>query len=288
MRQPATFQVSLHASRRMTVRAWPGEGEPLVLLHGLLDSSEGWESLALRTERPCFALDLPGFGGSSLPFRPHIDYYADDVALAMRQLGIERATLVGHSLGGGVAAAVAERLGDIAALVLLAPVGFGRIGIAETLTKPGIVDLATLALPLALINPLTVTAAYATFVAHHRLPDRELLGRLRRRATHAPLAVRAATIAIAEAGREVRGRHPYGGPVAALWGAHDALVPTAHADALRACLPHAHVEFWPGMGHHPQHERPAALAHFVERWGAGRRDDDDDGYSYNVRAARIT
>src|SRR5437763_328208 len=230
MRKPAVSQVSLSAGRRMTVRAWEGEGEPLVLLHGLLDSSEGWDDLALRTARPCFALDLPGFGGSSLPYRPHLEYYADDVALAMRQLGLEQATLVGHSLGGGVAAAVAERLRDIAALVLLAPIGFGRIGIAEAMTRPFVVDLATLALPLALINPLTVTAAYATFVAHHRLPEREMLGRLRRRATRAPLAVRAATIAIAEAGRAERRRHSYAGPVAALWGTHDALVPTAHAD----------------------------------------------------------
>ena len=131
MRKPAVSQVSLSAGRRMTVRAWEGEGEPLVLLHGLLDSSEGWADLVRRTERPCLAIDLPGFGGSSLPFRPHLDYYADDVALALRQLGVERCALVGHSLGGGVAAAVAERTRTVASLVLLAPVGFGRITIAE-------------------------------------------------------------------------------------------------------------------------------------------------------------
>src|SRR3954462_14653722 len=104
MRQPATFQVSLHASRRMTVRAWPGEGEPLVLLHGLLDSSEGWESLVARTERPCVAIDLPGFGGSDLPERPRIDSYARDVAAALDRLALRDCTLVGHSLGGAVAA----------------------------------------------------------------------------------------------------------------------------------------------------------------------------------------
>jgi pimeloyl-ACP methyl ester carboxylesterase len=285
MRVPAVSHVSLPAGRRLTVRAWDGDGDPLVLLHGLLDSSEGWVDLARRTARPCIAIDLPGFGGSSLPFRPRLDYYADDVALALRQLGVERCALVGHSLGGGVAAAVAERTASVASLVLLAPIGFGRIGLAELMTKPGIVDLATLALPLALVNPLTVTAAYSTFVAHRRLPDRELLGRLRRRATRAPLGVRAAAIAIAEAGRAERRRLDFAGRVAALWGAHDALVPTTHAEGLRESLPHAHVEFWPGMGHHPQHERPDALATFVERWASPSEPDD---YSYRVSVAKIT
>jgi pimeloyl-ACP methyl ester carboxylesterase len=182
---------------------------------------------------------------------------------------VQRATLVGHSLGGGVAAEVAERSSRIASLVLLAPVGFGRIGLAETLTRPVIVDLATLALPLALVNPLVVTAAYATFVAHRRLPERGLVGRLRSHAARAPLGVRAATIAIARAGREERRRLVFDGPVSALWGTNDGLVPTSHAEGVRAALPHAELEFWPGMGHHPQRERPAELAEFIEHRASG-------------------
>jgi pimeloyl-ACP methyl ester carboxylesterase len=82
--------------------------------------------------------------------------------------------------------------------------------------------------------------------------------------------------AIAAAGRSSRGFHRRGigfhGPVAALWGEHDALVPPAHVDALRAALPHAHVEVWPGMGHHPQRERPRQLAHFLRLHDAARAD----------------
>jgi pimeloyl-ACP methyl ester carboxylesterase len=60
--------------------------------------------------------------------------------------------------------------------------------------------------------------------------------------------------------RELR----FDGPVAALWGEHDALVPLAHIDGLRAAVPRIHVEVWPGMGHHPQREFPGELARFIE------------------------
>ena len=128
-------------------------------------------------------------------------------------------------------------------------------------------QLATAALPLALVNPLTVTAAYSAFVAHHRLPDRELVERLRKRARHAPRGVAAATQAIAHAGRAgdafSKRRIDFDGPVCALWGEHDALVPVGHIEALRRALPGAHVEVWRGMGHHPQRERTRQLQHFL-------------------------
>ena len=86
-----------------------------------------------------------------------------------------------------------------------------------------------LALPVALVNPLTVTAAYTTFVAHGRLPSRDLMARLRRRAFRSGPGVRAATVAIAASGHSARGfaRRPvaFDGPVAVVWGARDALVP---------------------------------------------------------------
>jgi pimeloyl-ACP methyl ester carboxylesterase len=58
------------------------------------------------------------------------------------------------------------------------------------------------------------------------------------------------------------------GPVAALWGARDALVPLGHTDAVKSALPQVHLEVWPRMGHHPQRERPAQLARFIERHAA--------------------
>jgi pimeloyl-ACP methyl ester carboxylesterase len=77
-----------------------------------------------------------------------------------------------------------------------------------------------------------------------------------------------AVVAIAAAGRSPNGyprrRIRFDGPVAALWGARDPLVSSAHAETLREALPQAQVEVWPGMGHHPQHERPEELHEFLE------------------------
>jgi pimeloyl-ACP methyl ester carboxylesterase len=276
MGRPAVVRtVILSGGRRLRVRSWAGKGAPLVLLHGLLDDSMGWAALAERTERPCLAIDLPGFGGSDCPTRPRISAYAEAVCEGLEQLNLDSCTLVGHSLGGAVATAVAERTPIVDALALIAPAGYGHIRISELMSLPGIADLAERALPLALINPLTATAGYTTFVAHRRLPSRDLLDRLRRRAFHSGPGVRAATEAIAAAGRSPRAFHrraiAFDGPVAALWGEKDALVPVGHAEALRRSLPHAHVEVWRGMGHHPQRERPDELCAFVERHAAARR-----------------
>jgi pimeloyl-ACP methyl ester carboxylesterase len=276
------FTVDLPDGRRVTGRIWPGHGDPLVLVHGLFDSSEGWVELARRTGRPCVAVDLPGFGGSDLPAAPRIASYAADVAVALDKLGVEHATLVGHSLGGAVAAAVAERSSAIASLVLLAPAGFGRIRAAELLTRPVIVDLATLALPLALVNPLVVSASYVAFVGRGRLPGRSLVTRMRASASRAPSGVRPAVVAIASRGRERQRRLDFHGPVGVLWGADDVLVPAGHARRVRAAFPQAEVERWPGMGHHPQQERLDDLIAFVERYAGDTRTPR------TARVARVT
>ncbi len=281
-------EVRLSGGRRLRVRQWGGTGRPLVLLHGLLDDSEGWRQVAADTHRPCIAIDLPGFGGSDLPTRPRISGYAEAVVEGLEQLDVRGCTLVGHSLGGAVATAVAERSSDVHALALLAPAGYGRIMLSEVVTLPFVKQAAEAALPLALVNPLTVTAAYTTFVAHHRLPSKDLMDRVRRRAFRSGPGVTTACQAIAAAGRSDNGflKRPvnFAGPVAALWGQHDALVSPAHAYALQRALPQAHVEIWKGMGHHPQRERPGDLAKYIERHAARGRERARSGKRY-LRAA---
>ena len=261
--------VVLPDGRRVNVECWPGDGAPLVLLHGLLDCAAGWKHLAAVMRRPCFAVDLPGFGESDRPARNRISAYAEDVQATLAALDVHDFTLVGHSLGGAVATELAERLrDDVAALVLLAPAGFGRIHLAEAIQLPGIRTLVHHALPLALANPMTSFGVYMAVVGNWHLPDPELAERLRKNAVRWAPGAECANEAITASGLSpsafYRRELEYAGPVLALWGDHDRLVPLAHRDGVMTAFPHAQISVWRRMGHHPQRERPAELAQFVE------------------------
>lgn len=84
----------------------------LVLLHGYLESLLVWSDFVplLYKKVRVVTLDLPGHGISEVKGETHtMDFLADTVADAIRTLGIDRCTLVGHSMGGYVALAVCER-----------------------------------------------------------------------------------------------------------------------------------------------------------------------------------
>jgi pimeloyl-ACP methyl ester carboxylesterase len=261
--------VTLPAGRRVSVECWPGDGAPLVLLHGLLDCAAGWRHLAAAMRRPCFAVDLPGFGDSDLPTRNRISAYAEDVQASLAALDVHDFTLVGHSLGGAVASGLAERLrDDVAALVLIAPVGFGRIHLAEAIQLPGIRALVHHTLPLALANPMTALGVYMAVVGNGHLPEPELAERLRKNAVRWAPGAECANEAITASGLSpnafYRRQLHYAGPVTALWGDCDRLVPLAHRSGVLTAFPQAQVSVWKNMGHHPQRERPSELAQFVE------------------------
>jgi pimeloyl-ACP methyl ester carboxylesterase len=260
--------LSLGGGRVVHTREWPGHGRPIVLLPGMFDSAPGWDDLARASDRPCIAIDLAGFGRSSPPTRPRLSAYADDVVQVLRTAGVRSLTLVGHSLGGGVATAVAERMPQqVASLVLCAPVGFGRIALAEFAALPLVRQLASGLAPHVLANPFLLSLVYADFVTTGATPTEELRSRLAAGADHVTPGFRAAVEAVAVAGRSARAFHRrsvrYRGPVTAVWGDRDALVPLSHRRGLMAAFPQARVQVWTGMGHHPQRERPKRLAELV-------------------------
>jgi pimeloyl-ACP methyl ester carboxylesterase len=247
--------------RGLCVREWPGRADDtLVLLHGLLDSSEAWTGLCDAVGGRRVAFDLPGFGYSDCPRRGTLAGYARAVADGLDALGIERFTLVGHSFGGAVAAALAELVPHkVQALVLLAPAGFGRIDLAELIWIPGVRTLAETALPFILSSRLAVRTAYAATLGHGVKPDPALVARVTGRGGAVVDGAREATRAIVHGARARdafhRRRLDYHGPAYALWGDRDRLVPSAHARGVRTALPQARIEISPGMGHHPMRER---------------------------------
>ena len=104
-----------------------GEGEPIVFVHGISGSWQNWlENLPhFARERRAIALDLPGFGASPMPsWEIDIPAYGRLLHDFCEKLGVERATVVGNSMGGFVAAeAVTAAPGHFERLVLVSAAG---------------------------------------------------------------------------------------------------------------------------------------------------------------------
>ena len=176
---------------------------------------------------------------------------------------------MGHSLGGAVATALAERLGDdVAALVLIAPAGFGRIHVAEAIQLPGVRTVVRHGLPLALMNPVTALGVYMAVVGNGQLPDPEHVARLRKNAHRWAPGAACANEAITASGRSRRAFYrrelDYHGPVLALWGEHDRLVPLAHRDGVMTAFPQARGQRLEEDGP-PSPARTSARARTVHR-----------------------
>lgn len=89
-----------------------GEGETVVLLHGFCGSSAYWEKVLplLAEQYRVICPDLRGHGSTDAPMGAYtIEQMADDVVGLMEELGIEKYTLLGHSMGGYVALSLAQR-----------------------------------------------------------------------------------------------------------------------------------------------------------------------------------
>lgn len=92
-----------------------GKGKAVVLLHGFCENKTLWDDFVqyLSPDYHVMALDLPGFGDSELGTDEcTIEYMAEKVADFLNQQGVDKCTMIGHSLGGYVALAYAEKYGD--------------------------------------------------------------------------------------------------------------------------------------------------------------------------------
>jgi pyruvate dehydrogenase E2 component (dihydrolipoamide acetyltransferase) len=104
------------------------DGEPVVLIHGFGGDLNNWlfAMPALAEEHTVYALDLPGHGSSSKEVgEGTVDSLADAIEPFLESQGLDRAHLVGHSLGGHVAAVLAQR-GYALSLTQIAPAGVGQ------------------------------------------------------------------------------------------------------------------------------------------------------------------
>ena len=105
-----------------------GEGAPIVFLHGFGADLNGWRPVhrLLPETRPALAIDLPGHGLSPLGEDANFEALVEATRAALIEEGVGAAHLVGHSLGGAVAVALAHEPGVTAlSLMLIAPAGLG-------------------------------------------------------------------------------------------------------------------------------------------------------------------
>lgn len=263
-----------------------GEGEVLLLIHGMAGSAETWRSVipALSKKFRVIAPDLLGHGESA---KPRTDYSLGAFAVWLRdfldELGVSQATVVGHSLGGGVAMQFVYQHPDYATrLILISSGGLGPdVGLVlRLLSAPG----AELVLPIIAPQPvLSIGNKLRSWLrsvgiqsprgaelwsAYSSLSDGEtrqsFLKTLRSVVDYRGQAVSALS----------RLRLREGLPVMAIWGERDGIIPVAHAYAAHEARTDARLEVLPDVGHFAQVEAPNQVVDLIEDFIAtGERHD---------------
>jgi pyruvate dehydrogenase E2 component (dihydrolipoamide acetyltransferase) len=244
--QPETITVGGRTTRYLR----HGEGaDHAVLLHGFGGDLASWlfnhEALAGET-RAVYALDLPGHGGSSKDAESgNAEALADAVEAALDGIGVGPAHLVGHSLGGAVAAVLASR-GRARSLALVAPAGFGPDidgeFVAGFVEAEGRRELKPV-LERLFADPGVVTRDFVEEVLRYKRLDG---------VDEALRTIAAACFPDGRQAVDVRGLVARADvPLLVIWGAADRIIPATHADA---APPSAQVHILDGAGHMPQME----------------------------------
>ncbi|MFM8889176.1 MAG: alpha/beta fold hydrolase [Solirubrobacterales bacterium] len=253
----------------LSFRQSSGRGNPIVMLHGLMDSAESWDPFARSLSRPTLSFDLPGFGESEVA-GDDLDLWAHLLLAALDELGVETAYLLGHSLGGALATATADvSPGLVRKLLLVAPAGFGRLPLAQILGRPEIEFILGRTAPEAMRFRPLLNLAYRGFFSYASdLPD-ELRERLiEDRETMVP-GIRQGMHVLRRLSIEPVSESDYRGPVAVLLGQQDHMVPLRQtSNGVLRVFPEARITEVDEVGHHPQAEKPDLTL----RWIADQTD----------------
>jgi pimeloyl-ACP methyl ester carboxylesterase len=286
------WQIDLHGHR--VIYRMAGSGPPVVLIHGMVNSSRHWESVALRLadSYTVVAPDLIGHGDSATP---RGDYSLGAHAAVVRDLlavmGIDRATVVGHSLGGGVAMQYFWQFPQRTdRLVLVSSGGLGRevSPLLRTVALPGASALLSLAAHRRLVSALSRTGDRLRARGSGKGVYLQAIARALR-----PLEQPGAREAFLQTLRsviDVRGQRVSardrlyllsGMPTLIVWGERDNTIPLSHGLQAHQAIPDSRFETLAPAAHFPHLEDPeglaAALRRFLETTEPARLDDADWG-----------
>ena len=242
-----------------------GRGTPLVLLHGYPLDRTIWNDVAqmLLDDFDLIMPDMRGFGQSNVMEADRsIMAYASDVAGLLERLGIRKAHVTGHSMGGYVALAFARTFPrQITALGLVASQPLAdteerksaRYATAEQILTNGVGGVVDGMSPQ--LSPNTEVQAFVRRVI----------------STQAPMGLAVALDAMAGRPDSTDVLRSFSAPAVIIHGSADALIPVERAREMRLLLPSAHYLELPGVGHMPMMENPAAVAEALHFLGPIKR-----------------
>lgn len=271
-----------------------GSGETLLFLHGIAGDSRTWLEV-MRRLAPRYrvlAPDLQGHGDSA---KPEGDYslgaHANILRDLLQALGIGRATLVGHSLGGGIALQLTYQFPELCErVVLVSSGGLGRDvnPLLRALSLPGAEAVLSLAFPAFVVRR---GEALRRWFIDRGIRAPRLAEQWNAYASLADGETRRAFV------RELRAVVGHGGqivsarerlylarhPTLIVWGDRDSIIPVAHAHAAHEAIHGSRLEIFAGADHFPHAEFPdrfaEVLAEFVDSTRPGAADAALDAVS---------
>ena len=245
-----------------------GEGETILLIHGMAGSSATWRHVMpdLAEHHRVLAPDLPGHGESAKPAGDYsLGAYASGLRDLLTTLDIGRVTVVGQSLGGGVAMQLAYQHPELCErLVLVSSGGLGRevSWLLRALSAPGAELVLKVAAPSFVRDG---GDSVRRWLGDHGIRANRLDEMWRAYSSLGDADTRQAFLrtlrSVVDPGGQSVSAHDRlylasAIPTMIIWGDHDPIIPVAHAEAAHEAMPDSRVEILHGVGHFPQVEDP--------------------------------
>lgn len=255
-RAPSNAAAPLHV-----LRLREGQGMPIVLIHGFGSESASWRPLLAELaegDAPVLGIDLPGHGGSLGAPAESFEALVSAVEDTLAAEDVAACHLVGHSLGGAVAAAVAAGLGtDVRSLMLLSPAGFGPdidTGFIEGFAQATEEAPVRAWLRHLVTDPAAISDGFVRATARGRADGRQ---------TQAQLRMAGRLFSNGTQHVEVRSLLPHlAMPVKIVAGADDRVVPVRHFTGLPGTIA---LHVFAQTGHLPQMERRGDVARLLRQ-----------------------
>ncbi len=256
-----------------------GSGPALLFIHGILGSQKQWGHLVDRLDdnHRLIVPDLFGHGESDKPVGDYsLGAHAATLRDLLDRLGIQQVTLVGHSLGGGIAMVFSYLFPErVDRLVLVASGGLGRevSPLLRSATLPG----AEYVLPVIASGWMRdrIASAGRLLSTVGVRPGRDLTvvwdGFTSLGDADTRRAFLATTRAVIDPGGQSVSAHDYLPdstpiPTLVVWGTKDRMIPAWHAASATTSIPHCRVELFQGAGHFPHLDDPDRFAALVREF----------------------